>query len=240
MVILTEPTFPGCLVRCRAIAMFRMRDEAGPDDKVLCIPTADVRRDYMDDIDDVPQMVMLEIEHFFTVYKDLEPGKSVEGASWTGRTDAEAEIRASFERAKGTSYAVSYTHLDVYKRQVLPLALGDHRWQLVEIAHQHQLDAAEGLPGVGSEAFQRRHEAVEQVGPHHRDLVDDQGVQRLERAGEAARVVVARGHLFRRGGGVEREEPMDRVAVDVAVSYTHLDVYKRQQIDAERLPLPAL
>lgn len=104
MVILTEPTFPGCLVRCRAIAMFRMRDEAGPDDKVLCIPTADVRRDYMDDIDDVPQMVMLEIEHFFTVYKDLEPGKSVEGASWAGRTDAEAEIRASFERAKGTSY----------------------------------------------------------------------------------------------------------------------------------------
>ncbi len=104
MVILSDPTFPGCLVQCRAIAMFRMRDEAGPDDKVLCIPTADIRRNYMDDIDDLPQMVMLEIEHFFTVYKDLEPGKSVENASWTGRADAEAEILASIERAKGTSY----------------------------------------------------------------------------------------------------------------------------------------
>ncbi|MFZ2625202.1 MAG: inorganic diphosphatase [Propionibacterium sp.] len=104
MVIVAEPTFPGCLIRCRAIAMFQMRDEMGGDDKVLCIPTADTRRDYMDNLDDVPQMVMLEIEHFFTVYKDLEPGKSVEGASWVGRTEAETEIRASYQRAKGTPY----------------------------------------------------------------------------------------------------------------------------------------
>ncbi|HEX2356408.1 MAG TPA: inorganic diphosphatase, partial [Micromonosporaceae bacterium] len=40
----------------------------------------------------------LEIQHFFEVYKDLEPGKSVEGATWVGRTDAEAEIRASYRR----------------------------------------------------------------------------------------------------------------------------------------------
>jgi len=44
--------------------------------------------------------VLLEIEHFFEVYKDLEPGKSVEGATWTGVEDAEDEIRASFARAK--------------------------------------------------------------------------------------------------------------------------------------------
>ena len=49
-------------------------------------------------------MTLMEIEHFFTVYKDLEPGKSVEGATWTGREEAEAEIKASIERAKGTSY----------------------------------------------------------------------------------------------------------------------------------------
>ncbi|MFT8394815.1 MAG: inorganic diphosphatase [Propionibacterium sp.] len=104
MVIVAEPTFPGCLIQCRAIAMFQMQDEMGGDDKVLCIPTADIRRDYMDNLDDVPQMVMLEIEHFFTVYKDLEPGKSVEGASWVGRAEAEDEIRASYQRAKGTPY----------------------------------------------------------------------------------------------------------------------------------------
>nr|WP_076389990.1 inorganic diphosphatase [Vaginimicrobium propionicum] len=104
MVILPESTFPGCLVECRAIAMFKMQDEMGGDDKVLCIPTADSRRDYMDDLDDIPEFMLLEIEHFFTVYKDLEPGKSVEGATWVGRIEAEKEVRASLERAKGTPY----------------------------------------------------------------------------------------------------------------------------------------
>jgi inorganic pyrophosphatase len=60
----------------------------------------------MDDIDDIPEYMLLEIEHFFTVYKDLEPGKSVEGASWVGRDMAEAEIEASRERAAGTDYSL--------------------------------------------------------------------------------------------------------------------------------------
>jgi len=106
MVIVAEPTFPGCLIRCRAVAMFRMRDENGGDDKVLCLPVADTRSNYMDNIDDVPEYMLLEIEHFFTVYKDLEPGKSVEGATWVGRQDAEDEVRKSYERAKGTGYAL--------------------------------------------------------------------------------------------------------------------------------------
>lgn len=104
MVIGNEPTFPGCLIECRVIAMFRMTDEMGGDDKLLCIPTADLRRNHLQDITDVPEYMLLEIEHFFTVYKDLEPGKSVEGATWTGRANAEAEVHASFERAKGTAY----------------------------------------------------------------------------------------------------------------------------------------
>jgi inorganic pyrophosphatase len=48
----------------------------------------------------VPKFDRLEIQHFFEVYKDLEPGKSVEGAEWVGRTEAEAEVRASFQRLK--------------------------------------------------------------------------------------------------------------------------------------------
>ena len=104
MVLVPEATFPGALIECRAIGMFQMQDEMGGDDKVLCIPTADTRRNYLDDLDGIPQYMLLEIEHFFTVYKDLEPGKSVEGATWVGREAAEAEIRASIERAKGTPY----------------------------------------------------------------------------------------------------------------------------------------
>ena len=104
MVIVPEPTFPGALIECRAIGMFRMKDEMGGDDKVLCVPVADHRRDYLTDLEDMPVYARLEMEHFFTVYKDLEPGKSVEGAVWVGREAAEQEIRASFERAKGTSF----------------------------------------------------------------------------------------------------------------------------------------
>jgi len=106
LVIVPEPTFPGCLIKCRAVAMFRMHDEMGGDDKLLCLPVADTRSNYMDNIDDVPEYMLLEIEHFFTVYKDLEPGKSVEGATWVGRKAAEDEVRKSYARAKGTGYAL--------------------------------------------------------------------------------------------------------------------------------------
>ena len=58
LVMITEPTFPGCLVQCRAIAMFRMKDEAGGDDKVLCVPASDHRRDHIRDISDVRECVL--------------------------------------------------------------------------------------------------------------------------------------------------------------------------------------
>ena len=98
LVLVQEPTFPGCLIRCRAIGMFRMTDEKGGDDKVLCVPFADPRQEHLRDIHHLGEYDRLEIQLFFEVYKDLEPGKSVEGATWVGRKDAEAEIRASVRR----------------------------------------------------------------------------------------------------------------------------------------------
>ena len=95
-----DPLFPGVLVNCRAIGMFRMTDEKGPDDKLLCVPANDPRQEHLRDIHHVPEFDRLEIEHFFTVYKDLEPGKSVEGSTWTGRAEAEAEVQRSIERFK--------------------------------------------------------------------------------------------------------------------------------------------
>jgi inorganic pyrophosphatase len=100
LVLVAEPTFPGCMIRCRAIGMFRMKDEAGPDDKVLCVPAKDPRQDHLRDIYHLPEFDRLEIQHFFEVYKTLEPGKSVEGATWVGRAEAEAEITASYERER--------------------------------------------------------------------------------------------------------------------------------------------
>ncbi|MBO0833227.1 MAG: inorganic diphosphatase [Actinobacteria bacterium] len=98
LVLLEEPTFPGCQIRCRAIGMFRMRDEKGADDKVLCVPATDPRMTHLADITDVPEFDQLEIQHFFEVYKALEPGKEVEAATWVGVSVAEAEIMASRQR----------------------------------------------------------------------------------------------------------------------------------------------
>lgn len=100
LVILDEPTFPGCLIRCRAVGMFRMTDEAYGDDKLLCVPSTDPRVEHLRDIHHVSEFDRLEIQHFFEVYKDLEPGKSVEGANWVGRVEAEAEIEQSYKRFK--------------------------------------------------------------------------------------------------------------------------------------------
>jgi inorganic pyrophosphatase len=92
LVLLEEPTFPGCVILCRAIGMFRMRDEKGADDKVLCVVATDPRMAHYADINDVAEFDLLEIQHFFEVYKALEPGKAVEGFQWVGRAEAEAEI----------------------------------------------------------------------------------------------------------------------------------------------------
>ena len=100
LVLLDEPTFPGCLIRVRALGMFRMSDEAGPDEKLLCIPVGDPRQDHLQEITDVSEFDRLEIQHFFETCKDLEPGKSVEGSESVGHSEAEVEITASLQRAE--------------------------------------------------------------------------------------------------------------------------------------------
>ena len=98
VIIYGDPLFPGVLVKCRTIGMFRMTDEAGPDEKLLCVPADDPRKANLPDITDYPEFDRLEIQHFFEVYKDLEPGKSVEGAEWADRAAAEAEVVRSRQR----------------------------------------------------------------------------------------------------------------------------------------------
>ena len=78
--------------------MFQMVDEAGGDDKVLCVPAGDHRWDHISDLADVPTYELDAIRHFFVHYKDLEPGKHVEAADWVGRAEAEAEVDRSLRR----------------------------------------------------------------------------------------------------------------------------------------------
>ena len=98
LVLLDEPTFPGCLINCRVIGMFRMRDEKGADDKVLCVAATDPRMEHLRDIRHVPEFQRLEIQHFFEVYKALEPGMVVRTEAWADRRAAEAEIEACRKR----------------------------------------------------------------------------------------------------------------------------------------------
>jgi inorganic pyrophosphatase len=104
LVLVQQPTFTGCLVRSRAIGMFRMTDEAGGDDKVLCVPSDDPRLEHLRDIHHLDEYHRMEIQHFFEVYKALEPDKKVEGHEWVGRAEAEKEVRASLERAEKAGY----------------------------------------------------------------------------------------------------------------------------------------
>ncbi len=92
LLLLEEPTFPGCHVHARPIGVFLMRDEEGVDAKLLCVPSSDPRSDHLNDLVDIPEHELREIAHFFAIYKDLEPGKGTEPGGWADREKAEAII----------------------------------------------------------------------------------------------------------------------------------------------------
>ena len=101
LVLVSEPTFPGCRIRVRPIGMFRMTDEKGEDEKVLCVPLRDPMWSHVEGLDGIPQPLLDEIEHFFQVYKDLE-GHAVETDGFEDLAAAERVIAEAFARA-GTS-----------------------------------------------------------------------------------------------------------------------------------------
>lgn len=80
LVLVWEPTFPGCLIQARPIGLFKMWDEKGPDEKILCVPVQDPLWNHLTSLNEVPPHLLKEIEHFFKIYKDLEHKKTgVEG-----------------------------------------------------------------------------------------------------------------------------------------------------------------
>jgi inorganic pyrophosphatase len=91
IILLEEPTFPGCWVTARPVGVFQMRDDAGPDAKIVCVPAGDPRWADVVSIGDVPELLRAEIEHFFDVYKTLEPGKH---SDTRGYEDVDAAWRA--------------------------------------------------------------------------------------------------------------------------------------------------
>jgi inorganic pyrophosphatase len=98
LVLLDEPTFPGCHIAVRPVGVFWMRDEKGPDAKVLCVPEADPRWAGVGDIRDIKGHLLDEIAHFFDVYKQLEPGKNTDTRGWEGAASAKAAVEDARSR----------------------------------------------------------------------------------------------------------------------------------------------
>jgi inorganic pyrophosphatase len=97
MVCVSEPTFPGCQIAVKPIALFRMEDDKGIDDKVLCVPISDPGWNKLERLDDISDQLRDEIAHFFSIYKDLEQ-KAVKVDGWYPREDALEEIEESRKR----------------------------------------------------------------------------------------------------------------------------------------------
>ncbi|MBR7800003.1 inorganic diphosphatase [Undibacterium fentianense] len=102
LVITPFPLIPGVVVRCRPIGILNMHDEAGADGKVLAVPIDKILPIYQhwQKPEDLNQLRLNQIQHFFEHYKDLEPGKWVKVDGWGGPDDARAEILAGVENYK--------------------------------------------------------------------------------------------------------------------------------------------
>lgn len=99
LVLLDDPVYPGVWVEARPVGVLYMRDEAGEDAKLICVPPKESRWDDVGDIGDLSPQLIAEIRHFFEVYKALEPGKHSLTQGFGGRDDAWREIetaRANF------------------------------------------------------------------------------------------------------------------------------------------------
>jgi inorganic pyrophosphatase len=96
LVMINEPTFPGCIIEARPIGLFKMLDQGLADDKVLAVPASDPIFDDYQDIKDLPRHFLKEVAHFFEVYKDLE-GKRTKPVGWEPATVAKAEIKRSID-----------------------------------------------------------------------------------------------------------------------------------------------
>lgn len=101
LVLVWEPTFPGCLIEAKPIGLFKMWDEKGADQKILCVPVSDPNWNHLNRLADVPPHFLKEIEHFFSIYKELEEKKTgVEG--WEDKDAALKIIKAAQERFRSS------------------------------------------------------------------------------------------------------------------------------------------
>jgi inorganic pyrophosphatase len=97
LVLRDAPTFPGCIYLARPIGLFEMLDQGVPDEKILAYATGNPRFSSIQNYTDVQPHILLEVEHFFSIYKDLE-GKRTKVLGWKDRDAAHTIIQSSHQR----------------------------------------------------------------------------------------------------------------------------------------------
>jgi inorganic pyrophosphatase len=95
LVLLEDPVYPGVWVEARPVGVLYMRDEAGEDAKLICVPPKEPRWENVNDLEDLTPALRAEIQHFFEVYKALEPNKYSSAHGMEGREAAWREIDES-------------------------------------------------------------------------------------------------------------------------------------------------
>ncbi len=105
LVVTPFPLVSGAVVRCRVVGMLKMTDDAGVDAKLLAVPIRKLSKmyDHVQTHKDLPESLLLTLEHFFKHYKDLEEGKWVKVDGWEGPDAARHEIMASIARYQETT-----------------------------------------------------------------------------------------------------------------------------------------
>jgi inorganic pyrophosphatase len=101
LVVTPTPVVPGSVIRARPVGVLLMSDEKGFDEKVLTVPVDKLNPFYANvrTHEDLPPLLIAQIAHFFTHYKDLEPGKSASVGQWAGLEAAHERIRLAIARA---------------------------------------------------------------------------------------------------------------------------------------------
>jgi len=148
MVVVSEPTFPGCMIEVRPIALFKMRDEKAEDNKILCVPVTDPNWDHIDRLEDLPVQLRDEISHFFSIYKTPE-WKVVKIDGWYSKEDALGSIaraRGRWRELHGAAPEEAAGESEAEARQAAT-------------AHSRGATAADLTPGSGPAGANGRSEA---------------------------------------------------------------------------------
>ena len=99
----SRPLIPGAVIAVKPIGVLLMQDEAGPDEKIIAVPTSKITRRYeqIEEAEQLPEIALKQVQHFFEHYKDLEPGKWVKIVGWGDAAEARRLISEAHARYRG-------------------------------------------------------------------------------------------------------------------------------------------